>query len=476
MITFIKMVLARYSHKPMSTLLSIILFTIGVTVISLVFKSQWYLENNYKKNLAGIDLVVGAKGSPLQLILSSVLHADVPTGNIPLEEVHQIEKNPLVKNAIPIALGDNYKGFRIVGTETDYIDLYGGQMENGKMFVKPLDAVIGANVAKETGLLVTDQFAGVHGFMHEGHHHDEFKYNVTGILKPTGTVIDNLVLTPVSSVWMVHSHEHHHHEGEEHEEGHEEHDHAAAEHDHDHDHEAEVAGSGGNETDHLHEHTDEDFHSEELFEEIQHKVEHGEELTEEELHVYNKHHGILTEEEHDPDKEITSLLVFYQNPMAAASLPRMINENTSLQAASPALEFNRLLSLLGYGIKILVVLAWIIIIISGINIFIYLLNTINQGIREIALLRATGVSRPKIFVLILLQGSLLSVFGWLAGIILADLIWYLMPWNKPITFFITDLVQKDLLLLLYCIAVAVVAGIIPAVKIYKTKIHYLLTR
>ncbi len=469
------MVLARYFHKPMSTFLSIILFTIGVTVISLVFKSEWYIENNYKKNLAGIDLVVGAKGSPLQLILSSVLHADVPTGNIPIEEANKIERSPLVKKTIPIALGDNYKGFRIVGTKTDYIDLYNAKLLEGKMFVKPLDAVLGANVAKETGLLVTDRFVGVHGFMHEGHSHDEFKYNVTGILEPTGTIIDNLVLTPVSSVWMVHSHEHHHHhDGDEHEEENEEHDHVDSDHEHHHDHVAGQESAEDAGTEHLHEH--EEVHNEELYSEIQHKVEHGEELTEEELHIYNKHNGILTEDDHRPDQEITSLLVFYQNPMAAATLPRMINEATSLQAASPALEFNRLLSLLGYGIKILIVLAWIIIIISGINIFIYLLNTINQSIREIALLRATGVSRPKVFVIILLQGSLLSVFGWLTGIILSNIIWHVMPWNQPTSFFIADLVQKDLLLLLYCIVVAVVAGIIPAVKIYKTRIHYLLTR
>ncbi|NJO91682.1 MAG: hypothetical protein HC831_23990 [Chloroflexia bacterium] len=138
MITIIKLALARYIHKPMSTLLSVILFTIGVAIISLIVKSEWYLQNNYKQNLAGIDLVVGAKGSPLQLILSSVLHIDAPTGNIPLEEVRKIENNPLVKKTIPIALGDNYKGFRIVGTNTDYAELYNAQLNEGEMFSKTI--------------------------------------------------------------------------------------------------------------------------------------------------------------------------------------------------------------------------------------------------------------------------------------------------------------------------------------------------
>lgn len=452
--TIVKLVLARYFHKPMSTLLSIVLFAIGVAVISLVIKTEYYLENSYRKNLAGIDLVVGAKGSPLQLILSSVLHIDSPTGNIPLDEVHKIEKNPLVKKTIPVALGDNYKGFRIVGTIPAYAELYDAQMLQGKIFEKPLEAVVGANVAKKAGLKPGDTFAGVHGLMHEGHSHDEFKYRVTGILKPTGSVIDNLVLTPVESVWMVHSA--HHHDGDE-----EDYDHEAAE-------------TGEHTT--VHDYHSESEHKDDSISSILHKIERQEELTEGEVRIYNQHKGILTENKQAVENQITALLVFYQNPMAAATLPRMINENTTLQAASPALEFNRLLSLLGYGITVLEVLAWIIILISGINIFIYLLNTINQSIGEIALLRATGVSRSKIFVLILLQGTILSVFGWLSGIVLSNTIWQFMPWNGSNSALNGYLVRQDLLLLLYCLTVAVAAGIIPAVKIYRTKIHYLLTR
>ena len=471
MITIIKLALARYIHKPMSTLLSIILFTIGVAVISLVVKSEWYLQNNYKRNLAGIDLVVGAKGSPLQLILSSVLHVDVPTGNIPLEEVHKIEKNPLVKKTVPIALGDNYRGFRIVGTNTDYVDLYNAQLQKGEMFSQPLDAVVGANVAKESGLKLKDNFVGAHGFMQEGHSHDEFKYNVTGVLKPTGTVIDNLVLTPVESVRLIHSK--HNHGAETHDAEHNHHDHEHHHHEHDHeslheqDHHEHESHHDHEESEHLHQET---------IDEILHKIENNEEITEEELHIYNEHKGILTDKKHDPDNEITSLLVFYQNPMAAARLPRMINENTTLQAASPVFEFNRLLSLLGYGITILEVLAWIIIIISGINIFIYLLNTINQSIHEIALLRATGVSRPRVFLLILTQGALLAIFGWLAGIVLSGIVWQIMPWNNSANIFNTVMIQKDLTLLFYCIIVAILAGSIPAIRIYNTKIHYLLSR
>jgi putative ABC transport system permease protein len=502
MITIIKLVLARYLHKPGSTLLSILLFAIGVAVILLVMKSEWYLENKYKKNLANIDLVVGAKGSPLQLILSSVFHADMPTGNIPLDEVEKIKKNPMVKKTIPLALGDNYKGYRIVGTNPDYPELYNAELLQGSMFSNPLDAVIGANVAKETGLKLKDNFTGVHGFISEGHSHDEFKYTVTGVLKPTATIIDDLILTPVETVWSVHSHQEDHH----HEEGMHDHDHHSHEDSHDHDHHSEGDTHNhdhhGEEPhdhnhhkhdheestdEHLHEdhshdhahdhetHTEEDQHDETI-DAIFQKIDQDEELSEDEVRIYNKHKGILTDKKQDPENEITALLVFYQNPMGAAMLPRMINENTTLQAASPAFEFDRLLNLLGYGIQLLQVLAWLIILISGINIFIYLLNSINQSIREIALLRATGVSRPKVFIMILTQGALLAVFGWLLGILLSLIIWQFLPFPDTANVFTSVLIQNNLLLLLYCVFVALFAAVIPAIKVYKNKIHYLLSR
>ena len=82
------------------------------------------IKTQMDNNLKGIDMVVGAKGSPLQLILSSVYHVDSPTGNISLKEARSIEKNPMVGNSVPLLYGDNYEGFRIVGTNEKFIELY----------------------------------------------------------------------------------------------------------------------------------------------------------------------------------------------------------------------------------------------------------------------------------------------------------------------------------------------------------------
>ena len=142
----------------------------------------------------------------MQLILSSVFHLDIPTGNIPLEEAVRIENHPLVRSAIPVDLGDNYNGFRIVGTNTDYIKHYGAELSTGSLFTEPMQAVIGSDVAERYQHKLGDKIVGAHGLINSDDVHTDFPYTIVGILKPTHTVLDRLVLTPVESVWHVHEH------------------------------------------------------------------------------------------------------------------------------------------------------------------------------------------------------------------------------------------------------------------------------
>ncbi len=479
MLTILKIALAKLLHKPYNSALSVLLFAIGVALISLIIKTETFLNSQYKTNIAGIDLVVGAKGSPLQLILSSVLHIDAPTGNIPLEEVKKVQKNPLVKQTIPIALGDNYKGFRIVGTHADYLKLYACEFHAGKVFSKPLDAVIGTNVAEKTELKIGDTFTGVHGFMDEGHSHGEFCYTITGVLKKSGNVTDNLILTPVESVWMVHSHKDEHHEHGDEKGEHNEHG-VNAEDDHQHKEDAEPHHHVHDETckhDEEHnEHHESNIPADETLEHLQHKLSHGEELTEEEAQLYNERKGELVVKKSDPPESITALLVFYKNPQAAVTLPRAINQNTSMQAASPAIEMNRLISMLGIGLDTLKLLAWIIIIISSLNIFIYLLNLFNQSIYEIALIRLAGASRLKVVALLYFQGIILAVSGWVIGIIVSYLVWAYLPQFELGGYFDYGVFRKELILLAYCIGIGLFAALVPAIKAYKNNIHFTLSR
>jgi len=198
---------AYLREKKLSTVLNVLLLGLGVGTIIALLLILSQAEDRMERDATGIDLVIGAKGSPMQLILSSVFHVDIPTGNVPISEASLIIAEPQVKRAIPLALGDSYRSFRIVGTNPSYIDLYNGKLASGRLWDKPLEAVIGADAARATGLTINAQFVGAHGLNDSsGHAHDEHPYTVVGILAPTGSVLDRLILTSVASVWKVHEH------------------------------------------------------------------------------------------------------------------------------------------------------------------------------------------------------------------------------------------------------------------------------
>lgn len=195
-------------HKPLSTAINLLLMAVGIAMMTFVLSASQQLEDHALRDAQGIDLVVGAKGSPLQLILSSVYHIDIPTGNIPLAAQAQLQQNRMVKKVIPLALGDSFSGFRIVGTTPDYVGHYNGAPASGKMFEAPMQAVLGAQVAAKTRLAPGGQFTGAHGIAGGGDSHGDAPFTVVGILKPTGTVLDRLILTSVESVWHMHEVEH----------------------------------------------------------------------------------------------------------------------------------------------------------------------------------------------------------------------------------------------------------------------------
>jgi len=194
--------------RPLNTALSLILLALGVGTIVLLVLVVSQLEERMQRDARGIDLVVGAKGSPMQLILSGIYHADAPTGNIPLAEARALAKHRLIKRAIPLALGDGWKGYRIVGAGHEYVELYGARLAAGRLWQKPMEAVLGAEVAARTGVGVGVRFAGSHGVTGQGEEHGAAPYDVVGVLGRTGSVLDRLVLTSIESVWQVHEEEH----------------------------------------------------------------------------------------------------------------------------------------------------------------------------------------------------------------------------------------------------------------------------
>ena len=420
--------------KPLATLLSLLLLTLGVGIISLLLLLNRQLDDQFNRNIRGIDMVLGAKGSPLQLILSSVYHTDVPTGNISQEEANKVAQHPLVEWAIPMAYGDSYQSYRILGTTHEYIEHYKGELAEGRLWEDEMEVVLGSRVVKALGLKIGDKFFGTHGLSDNGHVHETEPYVVSGILKPSNTVLDQLLIGSMEGVWSVHE-EHEEGEEHEHEEG-EEHDHEEGE---EHDHEEE--------------------------EEHDHDHEEGEE------HEHEHEAGAPSD---SVDRDITSMLLHFRNPLGMVTLPRTINENTQMQVALPAIEINRLRDQLGVGVSVLQGVALAIIIISAISVFVALYNSLKDRKYELALMRSMGASRGKLFLLILLEGVLLTLIGFVLGLIVSRVgVWLLNTFVAADYHYsfddITPLPAEGVLGLV-ALLIGVLAAAIPAFSAFRLNI------
>jgi putative ABC transport system permease protein len=443
--------------KPLTTALSILLMSLGIAIISLLLLAGKQIEEKFTRNVVGIDMVIGAKGSPLQLILSSIYQIDAPTGNISMEEATRLTRSPLVKSTIPLSMGDSYQGYRIVGTNQKYLEHFEAQFEQGKAFSQAMEVVLGAKVAKNLGLKVGDSFASQHGFDKEADKHEEQKFKVVGVLKNNNSVLDQILITPLESVWAVHEH-----------------------------HEAEEEGKGANALKLLEEppvgaDLSVSPHAEKgesvradlrvsPHAEGDHHVEQGE-------HIGSPQPGSPQPDSphHDhEDQEITSMLIKFRNPAMGMMMARNINVNSTLQTATPAIEINRLFALMGFGIDALKLIALVIIIVSGLSVFVSLYNSLKERKYEMALMLSMGASRTKLFFLLLLEGLIISVIGFVIGIILSRLgLWLLsenIEQNFHYDFNVLSLLTEEFWLFLGALFIGLLAAAIPSLGIYKIDI------
>ncbi|MFT5640502.1 MAG: putative ABC transport system permease protein [Cyclobacteriaceae bacterium] len=400
--------------KPLTSILSWLLLTFGVCIVALILLVSDQLKSEINKNAAGINMVVGAKGSPLQIILSSIFHIDFPTGNISLKQADQLSKNRFITSAVPLSLGDSYRGYRIVGTTIAYPQLYQAQLSQGDWFEEDLEAIIGAEVANNLSLKIGEEFASQHGLDEAGDDHGHHDFHVVGIMAPTNTVMDRLIIVSTRSVWLVHEHEEEQHAEEHHVE-------------------------------------DSTFYLKRL------KLE----VTKEELE----------------NGAITSLLLTYKSPMAAVMLPRTINAMPDLQAASPAFETARLFNIIGTGVQVLNILGMVVVIISGISIFIALLNSLKERKYEIAIMRSLGASQSAIFIHVILEGFFLSVLGGITGLLVAHIGIGILGdtidgLNTEVFFFL----YEEVYILLGAIGLGFTASILPAIFALKTDISTTLSK
>ena len=450
--TPLKLAWRNLTDRPLSMLLTLTLFALGVGLTSLLLLVNKQLTDKFEKNLAGVDVVVGAKGSPLQLILCNMYHVDVPTGNISVKSARPFlnPRHPLIKKSVPLSLGDSYKTYRVVGTIPDFVDLYNGKIAEGQLWNVPMETTIGATVADKTGLKIGDTFSSNHGLTTDGDEHDAAKFKVVGIFQPTGTVLDQLILTASESTWQVHEH----HENEEisdakisnskHDTDHDDHNSDAHKNDHEgHEHAALQTSN------------------------IQLQTVETDART-----------RLLTA---DSSKQITALLLqFKARNVQTLNFQRNLNENTDMQAATPALEINRLFEMMGVGESALKALAGLIVVVSGLSIFIALFNSLRERRYELALLRVMGSSRERLFLLIVLEGLLLSFMGFIIGIALShgamEILGKYMTDAYRYTFSGKIWLAEECTLLVGALIIGFLAAIIPAFSAYKTDISKTLAK
>ena len=440
-----KLSIKNIVSKPLNSILSLALLIFGIGIISLMLQLNSLIKTQMDNNLKGIDMVVGAKGSPLQLILSAVYHIDSPTGNISVEDAEKIKNNRMVGSSIDLLYGDNYKGYRIVGTEQKFLDLYNAKIKEGKKWNEPFEVVVGSKIYSKFNIKIDDELVSSHGLRETGELHTDRLFKVVGLLEPSNSVIDQLIVTSPQSIWDLH--DDHDHGSEDHEEEHDhEHD---EEHDHDHDEE------------HDHDHDEEHDHD--------HDEEHDHEHDEEHDHEHDEEH----DHEHD-DKEITAMLIKFKSPMNIIQFPRQINEDTNLQAAVPSYEISRLFKLFGFGIETLTYLAYLIIIVSAFSLFINLFNSMRERKYEMALIRTLGSSRRQLSMMIIFESLILTTVGFFIGLLVSRLgvmfVSSLMEESLNYNLKSFGILNEELWLLGLSIFIGLISSIIPALQVYNLNI------
>lgn len=194
--------------RPLKSSLSLLLMAFGVALISLIFNVNTQLKDQFSKNLGEVDLVIGAKGSPLQIILSSIFHIDFPTGNILEKDTEWLKRNRLVKNTAGISLGDSYKNYRIMGCDSSLFNFYELNIAEGSFPQDEMEVLIGSSVASKLGLQMLDTFSSAHGLEdNDIMDHDDHPFTVIGILEENGTVMDRLILCSNETYGHVHGKE-----------------------------------------------------------------------------------------------------------------------------------------------------------------------------------------------------------------------------------------------------------------------------
>jgi putative ABC transport system permease protein len=412
----LKIVYRNLTHRKLSTILTIFSILVGVALVISIMLIRQETEDAFNQTATGYEIIVGPKGSPLQLTLSTVYQIGYPIQNMPLNVYELLKNDKRVKVAIPYVLGDNYKNFRFVGTvpeiftDFEYKKGVKYKLKEGDFFSNDFEAVIGSETAERTGLKIGYMFTGSHGIeAYEGSDsHEEFKFKVSGILEQTFTPTDRVIFVPMEAIWKIHSHD------------------------------AEVKKAESDTSVHVHE------------------------------------DGIAE----DYEKTVTAVLLKLRSPVYFDLLRRQINDNKyegiNAQAILPMFEIKQLFDIIGNINSILMVISYLVIFTGAISILVSIYNSINERRRDIAIMRSLGAKKSFIFGIIISEGFLISMTGALAGIFTAHFLIYLFSDKisemAGIQISGTAYNSNELYIVIGTIILGMIVSLIPAIKAYRTDV------
>lgn len=496
---------------------------LGVALMVTVLVLHATMTRMFSQSASGYDLIVGPKGSKLQLVLNTIYRVSQPIENLPYRYYQQLKQDPRIEAAVPFALGDVTQrgGFPIVGTTPEYflIEYMPGRRfrGNGTNLSRPFDAIIGSLVARRNGWTKGDQISLVHGGVAD-HVHDE-KFTIVSVLEPTGTPNDKTVFVHIEGFWRLAGHEKPLDEAIERyrqffgEDPRPEELRVRSDHDAAGDHVSASAHAehGPHETPTPHQrisagtrhgqagkpadeatsgdgnpHSD---HSSTAAERQrsgheadanhaagQEAESHGDRAPE---HPHEDHDEAADHAEHgaipDIQKEVTAVLLRVRSMTLVPQIEAEINEGVQAQAVNPIREIRWLLENIVGNVRTLsVVLTSLIVIVSGVSILVSIYNSMSERRREIAIMRALGASRRTVFGIILAESMLLCFGGGVAGVVLGHgLVFAAAPIIEARSGYLVDPFAFDwveLALLPALLLLATLVGFLPGVTAYRTDV------
>jgi putative ABC transport system permease protein len=432
-------------QRRLASSLTTLNIALGVMLMVLVLVMFGAVNNAFTQRSIAYDLIVGPKGADLQLVLSAVYRMQPPIENLPYLYLEQLKKDRRVVSAVPLAFGDVTQegSFPIIGTTPEFFenDFTPGRAFKirGKRINGLLDTIIGYEVARKNNWDIGSTFTIVHGGAESGHVHDE-KFVVVAVLAPTGTANDRTVFLNIEGFYAIAGH-----------------------------------SKPVNEV----EKRLRDFYAAdpELLAIAMEQIESVRKMEAEEAEASHDHAHHHHHENPDAMKEVTAILVKTRpdTPFDSMSLSMELKTGYQAMAVNPIVPIRRLIDgMLGNIKKAFVALISVIILVSGVGIFVSIYNSMSDRRREIGIMRALGAGRMHVFGIILAESILLCVVGglvgWLAGHGLAVISAPILTERTGLLINPWSVDPREAVLFPVLVGLAALVGFMPALTAYRTNV------